>query len=177
MEPLRSVANAIPFLHDISSKTKINPEYILIALCLCFLLLIQRTIAGPIVSNIFTFYFPVRDSILIVRSPTPKLNEMKKLVVLLVVICMFSMLESCGIRKILPLYFFLKITAIFWIFASEDNSNVFIDVVLNKIPHNWLELGTGLQSAVKDATQTIKSKIEKGGSIDIDDGSINVKEG
>jgi len=167
MEPIKSIADSIPFLKEASAKSKIGSEYLFLLICFICYLVIQRTMFGGLFSTILSLYIPIRDSILAVRSPNPRTNELKKLVVVFIGLSIFSVLENCGIRKILPLFSVLKIIVLYWICIKEENANVVIDLFLRKIPNEWLRYGDSIQDAVKAAAKSVPKVDIKKNSVEI----------
>lgn len=167
MEPIKSIADTIPFLKEAAAKSKINSEYLLIGICLISFLIIHRTIFGTIISTFFSLYIPVRDAILVVRSPNPKIGEMRKIIVVFIVLALLSLIESCGIRSIFPLFSLVKTIILYWTCVKEDNANLIVDLVIRKIPNEWLRYGNSIQDAVRAAAKSIPKVDIKKDSIEI----------
>lgn len=159
MESLKPIADSVPYIKRISAMVNIRAEYVLIILSLISLLIIRRTIFGGILSSILSLYIPVRDSILAIRSPNPKVSELKMLLTVFVVFSMFIFLESLGVSQIIPLFSIAKIVLLYWASSSEDHTNIITELLLKKVPHEWLHLGDSIESAVKKAAKSVEGKV------------------
>lgn len=155
MNSLKTMTDTIPFIKQISTTTKLQSEYMIIALCVTVLFIIKKTIFGGILSCLLALYIPLRESILAVNIPNPKINELRKLVVVFIVFAMFTVLECFGINSIVPLFSILKIATLYWVSSSEDHTNLFVELVLKKIPQEWLHFGDRIEPAVKAAAKTV----------------------
>jgi hypothetical protein len=170
MESLKSVAESIPFIKKLAKEGKIEPVYCLIIFIVVSLIIIQKTIIGRFVACLLSIYFPVREAILSIQSPAPKLAEQRKLLLVFIGFCFFTLLESAGIRRIIPIFYIIKIVLLFWLGYDEKHANAFYDLVLKNIPQQWLHCGDSIESAVKKAAKSVEEKVHiKKGSIEINE--------
>lgn len=160
MDTLKNIADSIPIIKKISQETKTEPMYCLIAISFISLILIQKTILGNLLSCLLSVYFPVREAILSIQSPNPKIQEQKKLLIVFIAFSGFCILESIGIKKILPIFSILKILSLFWLGYDEKHANAFYEIVLKKIPQKWLNCGDSIENAVRKAAKSVESKIK-----------------
>lgn len=168
MDSLKSVAESVPCIKQISVTTKIRAEYVLVVLGFISFLMIRRTIFGGILSCVLSLYIPVRESILAIRSPSPRVSELKKLLVVFVMFSMFILLESFGVNHIVPLFSIAKIVTLYWACSDEDHTNIITELLLKKVPHEWLHLGDSIELAVKKAAKSVERKVEvKNGTVEL----------
>ncbi|KAM0680344.1 hypothetical protein GINT2_001400 [Glugoides intestinalis] len=160
MDTFKSIADSIPFIKKAAQQTKCDPVYVLILFIVASLIIIQKTVLGGLISCLLSIYFPVREAILTIQSPTPKLNEQKKLLVVFVFFSLFTFLEVIGIGKIIPMFSITKILFLFWLNYDEMHTNAIADATLKKIPHHVLNCGDSIESAVKKAAKSVESRIE-----------------
>lgn len=168
MDSLKSIAESIPFIKKIAKEGKIEPVYCLIVFVVLSLIIIQKTIFGNLIACLLSIYFPVREAILSVQSPAPKAAEQRKLLIVFVAFAFFTMLESAGIRRVIPIFSIAKIAFLFWLGYDEKHANAICDVTLKNVPQKWLHCGDTIETAVKKAAKSVEDRVEiKKGSVEI----------
>jgi len=160
MDALKSVAESIPFIKKLSKEFSIDPTYLLGAFALLSAIVIQKTAIGNLYACLLSLYLPAREAILSIQSPTPKLAEQKKLLVIFIAFAAFTVLESLGIRRIVPLFLMIKVIFLFWMTYDERHANAVSDLVLKNIPQKWLNCGDTIDAAVKKAAKAVEEKID-----------------
>lgn len=158
MDTLKAVADSIPFVKRAAREIGVDPAYCLGVFVLLAVILIQKTALGAVISCILSIYFPVREAILSIQSPAPKVAEQRKLLVVFIAFAAFTMLEAAGARRIIPLFGILKIAGLFWLGYDERHANTFYEVAIKKIPQKWLNCGDTIESAVKKAAKAVEEK-------------------
>lgn len=160
METLKTVAESIPFIRRIAKEGKTEPVYCLIVFSLISLIIIQKTAFGNFLACLLSIYFPVREAILSIQSPTPKVAEQRKLLIVFIAFSGFTVLESLGIRKVIPIFSIIKITFLFWLGFDERHSKAFYELALKNIPQKWLHCGDSIETAVKNAAKAVEEKVD-----------------
>jgi hypothetical protein len=161
MEYCSNLAESIPFIKKFADSNKINPAYIFLILCFVSLIIIQKTFLGSILSAILTLYFPLKESLLSIQSPNPKMNDLKRLLTIFITFGFIYFLECLGIKRIIPLFSIIKIIFIFWVGSDERHSNLISEMVFNKIPLEWIQENNSIENAVKKAAKSVEEKITK----------------
>lgn len=167
MEFCKTIAESIPFIKNFADSQKLNPSYILIALALASVIIIQKTFLGTILAGILCLYMPVRESILSIQSPNPRVGDLKRLLTVFVVFSGFYLLECVGLRRIIPIFSIIKILFIFWVGFDEKHANACNEILFSKIPVEWLHCGNSIETAVKKAAKSVENNISiKKGTIE-----------
>lgn len=159
MDYCTTIAESIPFIKSFADSRKINPVYILAGLSLVSVVIIQKTFLGDILTGILSLYMPLRDSILSIQSPNPKIGDLKRLLAVFTIFSWFYLLECVGLKRIIPLFSIIKILVLFWVGSDENHSNACSELIFSKIPANWLHRGNSIEAAVKKAAKSVEDKI------------------
>lgn len=168
MDFLTTLSESVPFIKRFADQQKINPNYILIFLAIASVIIIQKTFFGSILAGILCLYMPIKDSILSIQSPNPKINDLKRLLTVFVVFSAFYLLECVGFKRIIPIFSIIKILAIFWVGYDEKHANACNEILFSKIPTEWLHCGNSIETAVKKAAKSVENNISiKKNSIEI----------
>lgn len=162
MEQIREYINNIPALKSLAKKSQINPEILAGGIIVVTFLLIQRTALGSFITNVLALLVPVKDTLLSLKSPSPKAAETRKLLIVFVLFGLFVSLESLGVGLIIPLFSIIKILALFWASSSTKNSDFVYDSLFSKVPTEYFQIGNDIEAAVKKAATAAeeKAKIE-----------------
>lgn len=168
METFKSIVDSSPFIKNLAQKLNIDPVYIFLFFLILSLVMIQKTSLSGFFSCVLSMYFPVREAILSIQSPAPKASEQRKLLIVFVFYTLFTLLESLGIRSIIPLFTLGKISFMFWLSYDEKHANLICDSTLKKIPQNILHCGDTIESAVKKAAKSVSTRVDiKNGTAEI----------
>lgn len=157
MEALKSISETIPFIPKIAKECKIEPAYCLIAFTLVMLFVIQKSVFGSLVASLLSVYLPVRKALLSIQSPTPKAYEQRCLLIVFIAYVGFTVLESAGLRRVIPIFPLIKIGFLFWLGYDEGHANAFYEMALKNIPQQWLHCGDTIESAVKKAAKSVEA--------------------
>jgi hypothetical protein len=159
MEALKSYADSIPLIKLLSKKSQVQPEYVLIFTVAVSVVLIQTSALGQLLSNTLSLMMPIRDVLLVLGSPNATLLEYRRHLIVLALFSMFILIESSGVGRMIPLFFLFKAVVMLWAGFSENNANVVYDLLLSKVPLQCLQLGDGIEAAVKKAAKAVDENV------------------
>ncbi|KAM0672721.1 membrane traffic protein [Ordospora colligata] len=163
MECLRKQANKIPVLQRLEDLTKIDKTYILLGACLFCVAIIMATPFGPIVTSTIGIVIPLQETLVILKQVNPKRDEIKHMLVFWMVFGILTSLDAYSgpILRFVPLWYTIKFFFVLWAGPLRFKAGlVLYDNILIRIPEHWYTGQCGIESAVRKATDAVKTVAE-----------------
>ena len=160
MQRITASVVSLPVVKFIAGKTQVAPEYVALVLGAVSLFVIQRTPLGSLFSNLVSCLIVIRDVLLVLRSPSPKIAELRKLVIVLSLFALLILSENIGVNSIIPLFALVKVGLVIWAASNERNANTVYELVFSRIPLEYVQAGDDIDAAVKKAAEAVEDHVE-----------------
>lgn len=160
MDRLLRFIDQQPTLAYVSRQTHIGPRYLAIALSILSIILIQNASLGPLLSNTILLLLPTRDALLELRSKNPRLAELKRHLIILLLFLFSVILDCFGISRLIPLFSIVKLGFILWARSSEQNAAWAYEHLIALIPVEDARLSDTISRAGAKAREAVNEKVE-----------------
>ena len=173
MDSVKNFIRSLSFIKYLHEKTQLQPELLFGVVLLFTIFIITKTSLGPLVSNLITLFIPIKESLIILKSRNPKIEDYRKVVIALTLFSIIFLLELLGFSTIFPFFSFIKIVLIIWTSILNSHAEFIYDTFLSKIPIEYVHFADGIETAVKKAAKAVEDKAVKGGNIEISTSKLN----
>lgn len=164
MDCLRKIAERMPCLETLERRTGIKKEYSVFLFGVFFLITIMATSLGPIITSTVGIMVPLQETLVILKQVNPKKDEMRHMLVFWMIFGLLTSFDiySGPITSLVPLWYTIKFFLLLWIGPLKFKAGLFIyDNVIARIPEGWYTESCGIENAVKEATDAVKSVAEE----------------
>ncbi|EPR79181.1 YOP1 protein [Spraguea lophii 42_110] len=164
MDHIKEEAEKFSSLSYIEKQTggQVKKEQVLIGI-MVIIGLLTFTRAGCLVISIAGVIIPLRESLMVLNTVNPKINELKHLLVFWMIFSLMVIFESAFgfVIRYIPLYYLIKLVFLWYIGPLKFNGAYTIyELTLSKIPSECYMGGCKPVEAAKKIASQVEKKVE-----------------
>lgn len=163
MDCLRKQAEKVPALEALEKRMNIKKEHALLGIGVFCLVIIMATSLGPLITSTVGIIIPLQETLVILKQVNPKREETRHMLVFWMVFGVLTSLDVCSgsIVGLIPLWYTIKFVFLLWAGPLKFKAGIAIyDNVLVRIPERWYSEQCGIENAVRNAADAVKTTAE-----------------